>query len=222
MGTITGTQIASRARRVLQDQSSGGTRWLDAELLDWINDAQREIVLLKPEASSKIIDHTCVAGTKQTIPSDGIRLLTVIRNTSGKSIRRVDRNVLDSENPNWHQTTANNVAEHFVFDEDMPTTFFLYPPRTGTPGQVEITYSAAPTDLAALGDVIYLNDIYANPLLDFLLYRAYLKDTDYAGNAQRAATHYQAFQASIGGKRMSDAETTPNANVRTGRAGGSN
>ena len=31
-----------------------------------------------------------------------------------------------------------------------------------------------------------------------MLYRAYLKDAEYAGNAQRAGTHYQLFQASVG------------------------
>lgn len=218
MGTITGTQIVSRARRVLQDQATGGTRWLDAEMLDWINDAQREIVIVKPEASSVIADVTCVAGTKQTIPSTGIRLLSVIRNVAGKSIRRVDRNVMDSENPDWHNVTASNTADHYIFDEDAPTTFYLYPPQTVSPGQIEINYSNSPTDLSVLSDTISLPDIYMNPVLDFVLYRAYSKDTEYAGNSQRAASHYQAFQNSLGQKSQSDLASSPNQNPFTGRA----
>ena len=36
-------------------------------------------------------------------------------------------------------------------------------------------------------------DIYTNALQDYILYRAYTKDTEYAGNAARAQAHYQAF-----------------------------
>ena len=50
MSTITGSNIATRVRHLLQD--SGGIRWGDAELLLYINDAQREIAYLKPDASS--------------------------------------------------------------------------------------------------------------------------------------------------------------------------
>lgn len=217
MGSITGTNIVDRARRVLQDQASGGTRWLDAEMLDWLNDSQREIVILKPEASSVVTDVTLAAGTKQTIPATGVRLLSVIRNTGGKSIRRVDRNVMDSENPDWHTDTANNTVDHYIFDEDAPTVFYVYPPQSGTPGQIEINYSASPTDLSALGDTIYLPDVYANAMLDYVLYRAYMKDTEYAGNLQRASSHYNAFFTSLGQKTQADFASSPNANVSTGR-----
>ena len=220
MGTITGAQIVGRARRVLQDQTTGGTRWLDAEMLDWINDAQREVVIIKPEASSVIAEITCVAGTKQNIPSTGIRLLSVIRNAAGKSIRRVDRDVMDSENPNWHNATASNTADHYVFDEDAPTTFYVYPPQTVSPGDIEINYSNSPTDLASLSDTISLPDVYMNPILDFVLYRAYSKDTEYAGNVQRASTHYQGFQNSLGQKSQSDMSYSPNQAAPTGRAVG--
>jgi len=210
MGTITGQRIADRARRVLQDQTSGGTRWLDSEVLDWINDAQREIVLVKPEAKSVIANLACVAGTRQTLPVTAIRLLGVIRNMNGRAIRRVDRFVLDSENPNWHLATASTIAEHYVFDEAAPTTYYLYPPQpNANQGSVEVNYSAAPTDLVTLASTIDLSDIYANPILDYLLYRAYSKDAEYAGNESRASIHYQAFYNSLGVKAQGEAARAP-------------
>ena len=221
MGTITGQEIVDRARRILQDTTSGGTRWRDAELLDWINDAQREIVLLKPNSYSSVEDHTLVQGTKQDLPATGLLLLTVVRNTGGRAVRRVDRNILDSENPDWHNATESNTVEHYVFDEDSPTTFWVYPPQTATPGQVEIIYSRAPAELASLANVISLNDIYANVILDYILYRAYSKDTDYAGNQQRAANHYNGFNNSLGVKSQVEMTTSPNQNVSTARAAGS-
>lgn len=222
MGTITGQQIVDRARRILQDTTSGGTRWLDAELLDWINDAQREIVLLKPNSFSSVENLTLAQGTKQTLPAEGLLLLTVVRNVGGKAVRRVDRNILDSENPDWHSVTENNTVEHYIFDEDAPETFWVYPPQTATPGSVEVIFSRAPSDLSILGDTITLNDIYMNVILDYILYRAYSKDTDYAGNSSRASNHYQGFNNSLGVKAQAEMSTSPNANVSTARANGSN
>jgi hypothetical protein len=218
MGTLTGTVLVSRARRILQDQAPGGTRWLDIELLDWINDAQREIVLLKPNAKSVTANQQLVAGTKQTLPATGIQLLDVIRNTSGPAITRVEREIMDAENRNWHQSTASTTVLHYVFSEDAPEVYYVYPPQPGSPGSIEIVYSAAPTDLATLSNTIDLNDIYAGPMVDYILYRSYSKDTEYAGNDQRATNHYNAFQNSLGLKVQAEQTSTPNANGRIGRA----
>lgn len=218
---ITGSNIAERARRILQDTTAGGTRWLDNELLDWINDAQREIVLLKPNAYSSVEDISLNSGTKQEIPSAGLLLLSVVRNSNGRAIRRVDRDILDSENPDWHTASSSSTVEHYVFDEDSPTTFWVYPPNTGG-SAVEAILAKAPSDLNSLGDSLVLNDVYANVVLDFVLYRAYSKDTDYAGNSQRANVHYTAFNASLGVRVQAESASSPNLNVSTGRAAGSN
>ena len=212
MGTLTGTNLADRARRVLQDTTSGGTRWLDAELLDWINDAQREIVLAKPDANSTISDETLVEGTLQTLPTGGLYLLDVVRNTAGRAVRRVDRGILDNENPDWHSDTGVATVEHYVFDNNAPTSYWVYPPQPSSGfGSVEIIYSVTPTDLASLGDTIDLDDIYANAIIDFTLYRAYSKDADYARNSERAESHLNAFMRSVGGKVQGEMANNPNA-----------
>jgi hypothetical protein len=220
MGTIAAQSIVDRARHILQDTTSGGTRWLDDELMKWLNDAQREIVLLKPNAFSSVEGLTLESGSRQDITAEGLLLLSVVRNVDGRAVRRVDRNILDSENPDWHETTAQSSVEHYVFDEDAPTVFWVYPPNTGT-GQVEVIVSKAPVDVAAIGSVITLNDIYMNVILDYMLYRAYSKDTDYAGNTQRAGTHYSAFNNSLGVKLQGEQASSPNQNTRTSRAAGS-
>ena len=50
MGTLTGANLISRIQDTLQDTT--GVRWTEAELLRYINDAQREVVNFKPEASA--------------------------------------------------------------------------------------------------------------------------------------------------------------------------
>jgi hypothetical protein len=84
--------------------------------------------------------------------------------------------------------------------------------------KVDITYSAYPSDVTepAAGtdytDVtgnIDLPDIYGNIVLDYILYRAYTKDSEYAGNAQRAQAHYQAFGNALGVEMQGLVGVTP-------------
>jgi len=208
-GTITGANILLRVKDTLQDTTS--VRWTEAELLRYINDAQREIVNLRPDASATTANVALVVGTKQSLPAGGLRLIKVTRNmsdasggaTGKRAIRIVDREVLDSQEPNWHDPTVSGDAahtttvKHYVFDEDDPRSFYVYPGASSTSTFLEIVYSAAPTDLANTSATLYIDDIYANAVIDFVLYRAYMKDAEFAGNAQRASSHYQLFVGSV-------------------------
>ena len=97
-------------------------------------------------------------------------------------------------------------ALHYMFDPRDPKTFYVYPPALVTT-QLDIVYSALPTDITEPADGatytavtgnLGVPDIFANAVLDYILYRAYSKDSEYAGNAQRAQAHYQAFANSMG------------------------
>ena len=207
-GTLTGTNLLSRIRDTLQDTTS--VRWTESELLNYINDAQREIVNFRPESSATTATITLAAGTKQSLPAAGLRLIKVVRNMSAasngtgkRSIRIVNVDILNTQEPDWHDPTVSGdaahgtIVKHYIFDEDDPRNFYVYPGVSGN-SYVEIVYSAAPTDLSAASDTISVDDIYANAIIDFVLYRAYMKDAEYAGNSQRASSHYQLFTASIG------------------------
>ena len=77
--TVTVQSVLDRVQQTLQD--TAGIRWSSTnELVLWVNDAQREIALLKPDATATNATVALVEGTKQTIPDDGNRLLRVVRN----------------------------------------------------------------------------------------------------------------------------------------------
>lgn len=223
MGTLTGTNIIDRARLTLQDSS--GVRWTDAELLIYINDAQREIVNIKPEATATHANVLLAAGTEQTLPSGGLRLIKVTRNMSGsaadatgaKSIRIVEEDLLNSIEPDWHDPTVTGASAHgsviknYLFDPDDPKKFYVYPGvKSGSSAYVELVYSKLPTDLSGVSSTIDIEDTYGNAILNFVLYRAYLKDSEYAGNAQRAGTHYQLFTATLGAGSSAEVFLDPN------------
>ena len=210
------SDIISRARAVLVD--SDGSRWPDSELLGWINDGQRAIALVRPDAAVADTAVTLIAGTKQSIPANGLRLLDVMRNmnpdgSGGRSVRAVDRDILDTQDFNWHSTTPAQVIKNFVYDNRNPKVFYVYPPAT-TEAVLEIIYSRNPTDCSASGSALDVADIYADPLLNYVLYRAYSKDAEFAANSQLSATYLTVFNSMLGLKTKKDASYSPDLNSK--------
>lgn len=206
--TIAAQSIIRRAVETLQDSTS--VRWPIAELVRYLNDGQREVVLYRPDAMVTNAVLTCVAGTRQTIPSAGGKLIEIVRNVAStstkKAVRMINREILDAQTPGWHNLTGSVDITHFMYDPRDPKTFYVYPPAT-TLAQLDIVYSAYPTDItepadgtlySAVSGNISLPDIYSNVLGDYILYRAYTKDAEYAGNAGRAQAHYGAFANALG------------------------
>ena len=189
-------------------------RWPASELVRWLNDAQREIILFRPDAINRTATATLTAGTRQNLDAMGLtpapaKLIEISRNMAAtsakKAVRLVPRQILDAQQPNWHNLAGTVDILHYMFDVRDPKTFYVYPPALPT-AQLEVMYSGIPIDIAEpasgalYSDVagnISLPDIYANALLDYILYRAYSKDAEFAGNAARAQAHYSAFNASL-------------------------
>ena len=223
-GTITGANLLLRIEDSLQDTTN--VRWSEAELLRYINDAQREIVNLRPEASADHANVQLSTGTEQAIPDVGLRLIKVVRNMSAaggsatgkRTIRIVDREILDTLEPDWHDPAVTGdaahttVVKHYIFDEDDPRKYYVYPGVSGN-AYVEIVFSRSPTDLANTSATLYIDDIYANAVIDYALYRAYMKDAEFAGNAQRAQSHYQLFANSIGAGAQVNTIISPNVDI---------
>lgn len=215
MGTITASTVISKAQIILQDTT--GVRWpSDTELLGWLNDGQREVMVFKPNANVKNIAVQLVAGTKQSLPTDGVQLIDVVRNmgtdgaTAGRAIRIVMREILDAQLPEWHSATANATTKHYIYSVLDPKNYYVYPPQpSSSRGYVELIYGAVPTD-ATINGTIQIDDIYQNVLVDYILYRAYSKDTEYAADANRAAAHQQAYLASLTGKMKIEGAVNPN------------
>lgn len=217
MGAITVASLLNRAAVILQDPTN--IRWPQTELLDWVNDGQREIALYKPNAFVKNTSVQLVAGTKQTIPADGVSLVDVTRNmgtngaTPGVAIRVVTREILDSQLRDWHSSAASATVRHYVYTPLDPKTFYVYPPQpTSGQNQVEVVYAANPTDTTLVG-TITLDDVYLTALLAYVLYRAYTKDAEYANNAQVAQAYYAQFQAILTGKASGEGVSNPNMSL---------
>lgn len=197
--------VIAGVRTALQDTTT--VRWLDAELVDYINLAQLDIQRARPDATAETQTLTLVAGARQTIPSAAASLIDIPRNTGGKAISKTDGTQLDAINPNWRNRTPSTTIAHFCHDLRHPRQFEVYPPaQAGT--TVDIEVSLIPT-AATLGGNVTVGDQWVPPLRSLTLHYAYAKDAEYGGNAALSAAYLQRAEAMLGAQLQTSATVAP-------------
>lgn len=225
------SDLLTRAATLLQDADH--TRWPLPELVNWLNDGVRAVLLAKPSANSRSVALTLVLGTLQSLTNAShLSLLRVPRNLTspgpppvgGRVIRPTTREVLDASAPNWHvqaETPFKKEVRQLVFDEANPREFYVYPGNDGT-GLVEAVVSVLPDQVAASGDAallasysaeLPLAEPYSIVLLDYVLYRAFGKD-DVAADVSRAQLHLQAFMGALGIKAKAESGNSLNSRAK--------
>ena len=214
MAVIKVVDVLDQAAYMLTDESA--VRWPKETLLEWFNEAQRAVVLRRPDSLAVNEPFSCAAGAKQILPAVGIRLIDIIRVIGGSGITKVDKSQLDAHVRDWYTHAETAALEHFVYDERDPKTFYLYPPAIATTS-IEIVYSKSP-DVIVIADfvndtqVISVDDVFANALQEYILYKAWMKDAEHAGNQDRANGHFNQFRVAIGEKTQADAMMAPTTN----------
>jgi hypothetical protein len=167
--------------------------WTQDELLHWLSDGQREIVIRFPDAKTRTRDMQLVAGSRQSVPDDCIAIIDVAYNKDGDVVTPCDRTALDMFCPSWGQKPVAKTVKHWIPTED-PKVFYVYPAQVASsPAIVEIVASVYPKIIGSVFDAIDVRDIYAERLTSYILYRAFSKDAEFAGAADRAVAYYQAF-----------------------------
>lgn len=222
--TISAQSIIRRATDLLQDQTS--VTWPASELVRWLNDAQRAIVKARPDAMNTTTTMTLAAGSRQDLDNAALtpppaKLIEITRNMAASSskgaVTLIPRKVLDAQTPNWHNIPGAVNILHYMFDARDPKTFYVYPPALAT-AQLEVMYAAYPTDITepsdgALWSVVTGNlslpDIYADDVLNLILFRAYSKDMESAGNEARAAAYLNMVTASLGAEIAATVAVAP-------------
>jgi len=203
--TTSAQSIIRSVVTTLQDPQA--VRWTTAELIRYMNDGQRDIALVRPDATSTQATLALSAGARQVLPPVGAKLLEVIRNTTGsqRAIRLTSRLILDAHNPDWYSKAGASELRHYTFDAREPRIFYVYPPASAG-ASVEMVYSAYPEDISEPADgALYtavignlaVQDIYANALANYILYRAFSKDSETV-NAASATAYYQLYQSMLG------------------------
>jgi hypothetical protein len=216
-------QIIEKVEFILKDE---GTRWTRLELQSWLNEFYAALTDVRPDANSKTGEFTCVAGSRQnltTIFANAARLIDVVRNTATGSKKRavtlIERRIMDDMRPDWHSVTKSINVQHYMYDELVPREFLVYPPALAT-AKLEVVYSEVPAAHALTEEqldpendnstLINVHPVYAPSAVDYILYRAFSKDSGVQNGLARASMHLNAYGLTLGQKTAVDQATNPN------------
>ncbi|MFJ5456279.1 DUF6682 family protein [Pectobacterium sp. CHL-2024] len=197
--------IIGRANSQLLD--SLWLRWPKSELLDYYNDAINAVIIIRPDAGASIETFDCEPGTRQHLPDGAIRLLEITRVVGGRAIQPFPRDALDYQYPDWHSITGP--IERYCYDEQTPKAFFVFPGAlAGAQLEINVARLPSPASIADLSPqnarLFPLDELYFNPVLEFILFRAYGKDAENGNNAMLSSQHYQTFVDLLGVKSQTD------------------
>lgn len=248
------TKVKDVVRRIsvlMQDTSPQYQRWPEHEIINWLNDGQVAIAKFLPLACSRVDAIKLVAGTRQSIatiaaadckPGDGStptqpiygkQLLNPRRNmgadglTPGAAIRVVERDVLDSQDPDWHTRTGSTIRS-LVFDPQTPRYFYVSPGVTGNVW-MELAYTADPIAIPAGGvpgaelylfagastTTISVDDEFVDDLVNYVVARANMAEKKWADKGA-ADKHAALFLGSLNAKVAAVMGANPNLTTLPG------
>ena len=152
--------------------------WSRPELLGYLNEALRATAFVKPDMYSVRDFVTLVAGIAQDLPADGVALLDATDNeATGRTVTQTDLALLQEENRFWPAATQQAEVENYAADPRTPRRYYVFPPNDGT-GRLRVTYGAVPPTLTgSSGEDIPVPDSYQNALTNFVLAKAYAKNS---------------------------------------------
>ena len=209
--------VINQVRQKLNDPSK--VTWSDTVLINALNEALQALVSYRPDAASYTAMMLLVAGTRQTLPSDGVRLLKVIRNKgvsglsdAGRAIRKADMLVQDALLPDWHLTNGQTVIDEYFYDPLQPKEFYVYPPAPVSPQiGIDISYVRVLPTITATTDTFPVDDYFAPAIQEWMLYSIWGSDDEQSPNYGAAQGHLQTFFNLLQVKANSDVASSPRA-----------
>jgi hypothetical protein len=232
MGSLViASDVLQRVQVILQDV--GAVRWPLVELATWLNDAQRAIAELYPASTATTVSLVLAEGTQQTLPEQYASLIRAICNLTGPDmdhlvcgpvVTTIAREILDANNPRWHdptRTPQQQIVRHIILDPTEPRTFYVYPGNDGTgiiravvaliPDDMTLAPGADPMDMDSYATIeLPFQNNYLTPLVDFVLFRAFSKDMQAENAMQRATAHQALFTQAIQSRMQAAAQYNVN------------
>lgn len=209
---------------ILQDATS--VRWTANELVMWVNEAMTSTAVLRPDATARRIEVALTGGNYYRVDDllvngdpKALRFMRLIRNTAPESklgfIRSASMTAMDAILPTWRTTAAKYDIVNFLTDPEDSLGFYTYPaapvpastgPSIVAPAKVELMYSAIPTPVAFVNEgqvwedvegTLATETVFDTALAEYVLARAFSKDSEYGGNGQRSSMHMNNYTQAL-------------------------
>lgn len=177
------SEIATRVKRQFGDEA--GAQITDADIIRWVNDAQRDIAvsnnLLQVVASAPT-----VAGTSEyTLPVD----VLTIRNVYSGTTRLRAVSFEDAVEQHLEESTATGEPQQYWI---FANKFNLYPTPSAA-GTIKFYYTKQPTEITATSQTPELPQQYHNRIVEYCLAQAYELDDNQESYRQKI----QQFQDNV-------------------------
>lgn len=193
--TSTASELLDTVSRELEDPSND--TWGRYELLNFLNDGLRALAAIRPEEFVTTGVYQLEPGARQTIPLGVLSLFRPVCNTNatgsvrGRAIRQVTVESLDSASPNWRAATPGAVIRECAIPDITALEYWVSPPAQGG-NYIELYVSKAP-EILLNGSAIPCSPDYYPALIDYVVYRALAKDSEYGAQDGRAENFYKKF-----------------------------
>lgn len=191
------------------------TRWRREHLLEYLNQGLKEIGAYRPDAFAKTYRIDLVPGRKQSAPNGDAVQSVSLGNGKDSMAHKSSSELLKSFSA-YHDAptplrTINGVIQYKVRsisrDKTDQSIFYVSPPvPAGAKASLEIQVNSRPPEYS--GDYwdkpVGIEDKYYNNLIDFILARAYAKDTESQVSAAKSQRLLQLFYQAMGAKYKID------------------
>jgi hypothetical protein len=191
---MTKAELLSLARSRLYDTATPYL-WADAELTDYLEEAEAEAALRANLLEITGISTYCnitLADETSTYVLNSLVYDVITARVTGQSyfLKRTSREVLDRDRPAWGDETGTP-TEYFITD----TNITFYPQPTGA-GTVTMTVLRLP--IATMGTSPEINAKHHPRLIDWVMFRALSKRNSDSQSEQKARMYERAFEESFG------------------------
>ena len=192
-----------------------GARWGNS-WLTFINTGQLLIADIFPAAVSITEPFLLDEGVDQVCPDNATRFLGLVNNlgddgfTNGDIITICDVNSLSVFSPGWMAATPSSKVENYIFNENEPTNFKVYPPvAPDAIVYVGLQYAVAPKECTNNTSELGVPDRFAVALAEFCLHAALSSETD-VRDPNKADRHLTTFFNLMGVKEANKGKYSPN------------
>lgn len=187
----------------MQTGAANGNFWTNAELFTWLNKAMEQIAANRMDAYVLTFPVQLIAGVEQYIDPDAVILRDILYNMGqfgdliGGTLRQIDMDQLTRISPNWTTDEPSFTPLHFMYNPKDPRRFYTWPPIPPQGCFVQASFAMIPPTLTSITQLIPLEDTWETAIYDFMLARAYEKNTTRKDTAKSGA-YMQMFKAELG------------------------
>lgn len=197
VNALTLSDVRDQIRILIKDNDSSRRRYTDAQLLEFINEAQRDI-----SNSSWIVQKstsiTLLTGTTYySLPSDTVEIARVTRDYKILDETTFDKEDSDASGSTWE--LESGVPMEYFQDSTQPDKIGIRPWSSGTSstGTVRVHYIAQPIDLSSDSDVPFNSHNRYLPYHDTIIYYVVTRIFMLEGDTGKVSWYAQLYESRV-------------------------